>query len=58
MHVCVLNNRSYPQALVETNGSSMLLPISPRDETLLITCLSAKGLRVVSNSEFCADFKK
>ena len=33
-------------------------PSSPRDEALLITCLSAKGLRVVSKSEFCADFKK
>ena len=31
---------------------------SPRDEPLLIMCLSAKGLRVVSKSEFCADFKK
>ena len=31
---------------------------SPRDEPLLIMCLGAKGLRVVSKSEFCADFKK
>ena len=31
---------------------------SPTDEALLITCMSAKGLRVVSKSEFCADFKK
>ena len=31
---------------------------SPRDEPLLIMCLGAKGLRVVSKSGFCADFKK
>ena len=44
--------------LAQTHSFSSHVNLSPRDEALLIMCLSAKGLRVFSKSEFCADFKK